>query len=77
MSPRAQAAHGFLIKNDMSLWASDLADLSKSVRFLTPELEAVDRGFYLPFVFSAAAFSPASRPKVQARLWVRPGTVVG
>ena len=31
----------------------------------------------LGYVFSAAAFRPARRPKVQARLWVRPGTVVG
>ncbi len=50
MSPRAQATHGFLIENDMSLWASDLADFSKSVRYLTPELEATDGDFDAPIV---------------------------
>ncbi len=48
MSPRAQTTHGFLIENDMSLWASGLADFPKSVRHLTAELEATDRDFDAP-----------------------------
>ena len=50
MSPRAQAAHGFLIKNDMSLWASCLADISKLVCYPTAELEAIDRKYDTPIL---------------------------
>ncbi len=50
MSPRAKAAHGFLTKNDMSLWACYLADLSKSMCYLTAELEAVDMDFDTPIL---------------------------
>jgi hypothetical protein len=73
MSPPAQAAHGFLTRNDRSLWASYLADLLKSVCYLTAELEAVDGDFDTPILQSrlAANDQPKQRAEAQDRLKAR------